>query len=169
MKPEIDPNLLRELVDYDPDTGLFVWRERGQRHIQGDQPVAIWNSQWAGKPAFTTPTDGGYLRGSIFNVDYKAHRVAWAIHHGVWPENEIDHINRVKTDNRMCNLRDVDRQTNQDNMEPQWDSYEMRYIGFQRGRFRVRIRIRGKRRYFGSYETIEKAKAARDVAEKLKK
>lgn len=54
----------------------------------------------------------GYLHIRIDSVCYKAHRVAWILHYGVWPSNEIDHINRIKSDNRISNLRDVTRAVN---------------------------------------------------------
>lgn len=57
----------------------------------------------------------GYLQIHIGDDAYKAHRLAWLYTHGKWPDGEIDHINGIKTDNRIENLRDVDRSTNQRN------------------------------------------------------
>ena len=57
----------------------------------------------------------GYLIIKIKGKQYKAHRLVFAYHNGKFPTMEIDHINRNRTDNRIENLREVDRQTNVDN------------------------------------------------------
>lgn len=59
--------------------------------------------------------DGGYVRFYHRGRQYFAHRVAWALHYGKWPEHTIDHINRIKTDNRISNLRDVPQSVNNTN------------------------------------------------------
>ncbi len=107
---EITPELLRELIDYDPATGRMTWKPRSSKHIADDARRAGWNTKWAGKECFVTVTEGGYLKASVFHKDVKAHRVAWAICYGKWPDQEIDHINRDKRDNRITNLRDVSPQ-----------------------------------------------------------
>lgn len=58
----------------------------------------------------------GYLILKIKGNQFKAHRVAWFLHYGVFPEMEIDHINRNRSDNRICNLRDATRTCNIRNM-----------------------------------------------------
>jgi len=104
--------LLRELLNYDPDTGKLFWRERPVSMFEdrGGRYTAQWcaksfNAKHAGGEAFTAVTSNGYHTGGIFGSVYFAHRVAWALHHGSWPESDLDHINRVRTDNRICNLR----------------------------------------------------------------
>ncbi len=57
----------------------------------------------------------GYLAVLISNITIKAHRIAWALHHGSWPEVELDHINRNKLDNSISNLRLADRYINNQN------------------------------------------------------
>lgn len=159
---EITPELLRELIDYNSETGLMVWRSRTETHIPDAARRAGWNTKWAGKPAFINVTEGGYLRASVMHKDMKAHRVAWAIHHGRWPDQEIDHINRDKQDNRISNLRDVSPQENIDNRAPpEWRSHVPPGVDFNKGRWRVRKRVDGKRVYVGSFATLEEALRAK--------
>lgn len=112
-----NPTLLRQLLDYDPETGSLTWRKRpvemfGESARGAERAAASWNSRYAGTPALASVSRQGYARGAIFDRVYLAHRVAWAIYHGSWPTEEIDHINHVRTDNRICNLRPASREEN---------------------------------------------------------
>lgn len=88
---------LQKVVHYNPDTGLFIRKERGKE----SKPLGSNHS----KP-------GGYLKFSIDGVLYFAHRLAWFYVHGDWPKGMIDHKNRNKSDNRICNLRVSDHSKN---------------------------------------------------------
>lgn len=92
---------LRELLTYDPETGEFRWRYTRGCRARG---------QIAG-----TVTCLGYLTIAIDGRKYKAHRLAWLHVHGEWPYPEIDHINRIKLDNRLVNLRRATRAENNAN------------------------------------------------------
>lgn len=70
-----------------------------------------WNAKFAGKEAFTAVSNVGYRIGLIDGVPYVAARVVWKLVHGYDPV-EVDHINRAKDDNRLCNLREVNRSMN---------------------------------------------------------
>jgi hypothetical protein len=70
-----------------------------------------WNSRNAGNEAMTAICDG-YRCGIIERRTLKAHRVIWALVHDAWPEGDIDHINGDRADNRLRNLRSVDRREN---------------------------------------------------------
>jgi hypothetical protein len=93
-------------LEYDPETGVFIWSPR-----PGDK---WWNAQFPGEVAGTMDS-GGYRRIGIDGKYYGAARLAWLYVHGEWPKNEIDHINRVRDDDRIVNLRDVTHTGNQNN------------------------------------------------------
>ena len=114
------PSVLRQLIDYDPETGALVWRVRDVSFFTDGKKSAIqsmrrWNTRYAGKPALNYKGNAGYFSGRILGKPYRAHRVAWAIYSGLWPENEIDHINGNRSDNRIANLRSATSQENSKN------------------------------------------------------
>lgn len=113
----LDVKRLRELVSVDYDTGEIFWKPRvdadfdakGYGGASGARKR--FNSIYAGKRALAHKSNG-YCKGRINGVELKAHRVVWAHFHGIWPVGEIDHINRVRDDNSISNLRDVSRMEN---------------------------------------------------------
>ena len=89
---------LKELLDYLPDTGEFVWKISHPR---------------AGKGRIAGAKDyHGYVVIRLDTVLYKAHRLAWLYVKGEWPEKGLDHINQNKSDNRIENLEWVTRKEN---------------------------------------------------------
>jgi hypothetical protein len=92
---------VRELLHYNPDTGLFTWKQRSPII---DRQVGTWNTKWAGKPTGVR-LDSGHVALTIFNRRYLAHRIAWLYMKGEWPTDYIDHINGIPHDNRFANLR----------------------------------------------------------------
>lgn len=102
---------IRQLIKYDPDSGILYWLERPVFRAHDKQ----WNARYAGTVALATPTTKGYLQGVISKRKYLAHRVAWGLFYGRWPEFQIDHINHQKSDNRIVNLRDCTASENMKN------------------------------------------------------
>jgi hypothetical protein len=95
---------LKELFDYNKDTGIFINKVRRGRYHAGTQAGYL--------------NKDGYFRININNKLYLAHRLAWLYVYGELPEY-IDHINRNPTDNKICNLRAVSKKQNQENREKQ--------------------------------------------------
>jgi len=100
---------LREIIAYDPITGIFTWLTRTpDSFIAGKQSAqhrcAIWNNRYAGKTAGCIDTYG-YIKIAINNGRYLAHRLAWIYMTGEQPPKFIDHRNTIESDNRWTNLR----------------------------------------------------------------
>jgi hypothetical protein len=148
---------VRQLLDYEPDTGLLRWKPRGQPQ---------WDATYAGKEALTGRVDG-YKRGKLLEVSVRAHRVVWAWVYGYWPLN-IDHINGDRTDNRLANLREVTVRQNAQNMK-RYENNKSGYTGViwmkRAERWRATIKILGRNKHLGSFRNIEDAIAARKQAE----
>jgi len=109
----------------------------------------------------------GYLQVCTKGKTYKAHRLVWLIEKGVWPD-ELDHINGLRTDNRIENLREVTRKENLRNQKTRCtNSSGVMGVGKEGGRWRARIRIDGRSIHLGYFERLEDAaKARKDADEK---
>lgn len=102
---------LCKLLDYDPLTGRLTWRARSSEWFHGKwatRAAKIWNTRYAGTPAFTSTMPQGHLQGRIRDVGYLAHRVIWKMMTGADPIG-VDHINGVPNDNRWANLREANQ------------------------------------------------------------
>lgn len=134
--------------------------------------------RWAYKPRVNTESGaeagckmGGYRRVCLHGVSMQVHRVGWAMHYGKWPKDQIDHINMIRDDNRITNLREATNGENKWNTLAQsnnshgskgvaWDAQKQRWV--------ARIMIHGKRIKIGRYRTREEASLAyAGAAEKL--
>lgn len=155
----IDAAQVRELLDYDPDTGALIWRRREARN----RHERTWNARWAGKPAFTYSGKNVYLRGAILGRNYLAHRVAWAVYYGRWPAGLLDHINGVRTDNRIANLRECTAAENGRN-QPRRPGSPFKGIRRFGHRWHARITVDGREIHLGTYATAEQAAQAYDAA-----
>ena len=132
------------------------------------QDWKTWNTRFAGKVAGSL--DGhGYLNISVNSTRYLGHRIAWAIHNGKWPLQQIDHINGEGTDNRIINLRAVSPQENTRNMAlGAANTSGIIGVNFHtcRRKWRAVIMVDRKDIHLGYFLTIEQAAAARKAAEK---
>lgn len=141
---------LREVMRYEPETGLFQWISKPRGRATAD-----W---FAG-----TQHGSGYLVICIDGSNYRAHRLAWLYVKGDWPKRTIDHKNRVRSDNRFSNLREASTRRNTQNQD---GGVEMRET--KRGlRWRARITHAGRLVTVGTFQTREEAESARIEAKKL--
>lgn len=166
------PDVMRQLLDYCPDTGRLSWRARPPEIFKtgrytSERACKIWNTRYAGTPALAAVDKVGYHFGSVFAYPCKAHRAAWCIYHGRWPDGDIDHINGDPADNRIANLRDVSHAENMRNMKMPVTN-KSGEVGIHKdptaNSYVVRI---GKKLHVGRWQTMEEAKAARHAAMKV--
>jgi hypothetical protein len=92
---ELTQAIVKELLDYNPATGLLTWRRRHRHWFGSDHACNVWNARFAGKPAFTA-NNHGYLEGHILGEKHGAHRIIWLWMIGHWPDPEVDHDNRKR-------------------------------------------------------------------------
>lgn len=166
------PELLRKLLDYDPETGALTWRERDASLFKdgqhgADKIAAMWNTKFAGKLAGTLNSEG-YVTFRIFGVALKSHRVIWAMVHGRWPAQEIDHVDHDRANNRLSNLREVSLQENHKNRKmPSTNKSGVTGVCWatRRQRWVSTIRVAGRIKQLGVFSDFDKAVAARKAAE----
>jgi hypothetical protein len=112
-KNDVPVAFLRECFDYDPTTGVLTWKHRPREHFKTQRVASIFNAKYAGKSAGLVIDDTGYRRVMVtFSgraTQLMAHRIILAVATGAWPENDVDHINGVRDDNRFANLREAVR------------------------------------------------------------
>lgn len=149
-KSDLTADRLRELLHYDPETGLFTCQVRtGSRSKVGE---------------VTGCSDGnGYLQIRILGRSYRAHRLAWIYVHGCWPARDIDHINGVRDDNRIANLRDVTRSINMQNIRTATagnKSSGLLGVSVAKLRWKAMIRVNGRNEHIGVFDTPELAHEA---------
>lgn len=154
---------LRKLISYDPKTGSLYWRARDIDSFPCERTGKSWNARWAGSKAINAPHCLGYLAGAIRYKKFLAHRVAWAMHYGYWPENQIDHINGIKTDNRICNLREATACENMRNAGQKarnTSGYKGVTWDKSKSKWQAAIRYEGKSKFLGRFDDPEAAYAA---------
>lgn len=140
---------LRELLHYDPLTGVFTRLTK-----VGGQPVG----SVAGSAHIK-----GYVELRVDGRAYLAHRLAWLYVHGEWPIGKLDHRDTIRTHNWIANLRPATDQQNAQNVNAHRDSrtgIKGVSIHTKSGRFRATIRVQGKQKHLGYFATVEEASAA---------
>jgi len=146
---------LKELFSYDPETGLLYWRARGRGRIKKKPAGTLLSTGYVGIVA-----DGKRLL---------AHRICWAIANSKEPADQIDHINGVRIDNRICNLREAKNSQNGKNMSiSKRNTSGVSGVSFDKinQKWRAYIRVDGVHLNLGRWPSIKQAKLARIGAEK---
>jgi len=159
---------VRELLEYDPITGVLTYQRRGRRWFKSDRDCNAWNTQYAGKPA-GWHYNKGYMSIILFGRKYLAHRVIFFYMMGRWPDPEVDHENHDGTDNRWCNLFEKTHEQNGRNhaLSKRNKSGRTGVRWFTRkGKFVAKIGVGGHHMHLGYHDTFEEACAAREAAER---
>jgi hypothetical protein len=164
--PELTQEYLKECLTYDPDTGIFVWKERPLNHFATSDSHGSWNSRLAGTRTIHI-TPAGYPSVRIARIPYLLHRLAFLYMEGEMPANDTDHINGVRDDNRWVNLRPATKSENLRNTKMRFDNKSGVmgvFLHKRSGRWGASIRD-GKRKNLGFYEDWFEAVCARKSAE----
>ena len=169
-KPLPTAEQLRQFLKYDPQTGKLTWRKRPESACKSPAEAKRWNANYSGKEAFATVEKTGYLVGAVLRRRLYAHRVIWALVSGEWPAGQIDHINGVRTDNRLANLRVVTSAGNNRNRaRPTHNTSGTMGVTWQAADRRWQARLgSGRDRYIGAFETYEEAVKAREDAQRAR-
>ena len=148
-KADLTAERLREILHYDPETGVFTWRVKANKRINiGDTAGRI--------------NHHGYVVIGVYGNRWQAHRLAWLYTTGSVPKDQVDHINGVRSDNRISNLRDVSGGVNQQNRRSSQKHNRLGIMGVvsQGSGYMARIRVGGILHRLGTFKTPELAHAA---------
>lgn len=160
---------LLECFTYNEETGLLFWKKRPSYHFKGVGDDITWNNVYANTPA-GNPDSRGYLRITINYLEYRIHRVVWKLIYGYDSEFIIDHINGVRTDNRICNLREATSQENVRNKSvlssKNTSGHTGVYYNKSNNKWVAQIKQMGVVTYLGSYNTLGEAVEVREAAAK---
>ena len=141
---------LKEYLHYCPTTGIFTWI-KSRKDLLSTEAGSIYKR--------------GYKYITLLGSRYMAHRLAWLYMYGTWPNSQIDHINHVRTDNRINNLREVGVEENSRNK-----SRALNNTSGATGvtwnpkisKWKVRIGVKGKRVHIGYFNNMQEAVLARE-------
>ena len=152
-RPRLDMPVenLKKYFAFDPETGVLKWIVKHGNRRPGHVAGCL--------------TDCGYLVASLDGIQYRVHRIGWALHYGEWPVSGLDHINTDKTDNRIVNLRlasDWENQANVGKMSKPASSVHKGVVWHKKSqRWRARIRVHGRGRLdLGCFKNEEDAARA---------
>lgn len=149
-RSDLTADYVRSILDYQIKTGALLWAVAKGRRVRAGCVAGYLNST-------------GYVYVKIDGRLYLAHRLVWLIHHNKWPEDQIDHINRDKADNRIENLRAATNAENHQNKASCVNS-SSRFVGVswesRTGKWQAQITTNGNRKYLGSFSTEDLAAAA---------
>ena len=166
----INQEQLKELIHYNPDTGVVTWLRRPADMFKRERDCNAWNARYANETAgreYTFETGKQYRQLTLYGKTYREHRLIWLYMIGEEPD-QVDHINGDGTDNRWCNLREVDGfENNRNKRKPSdntsgvvgvyWDKYY--------GKWLASLNHNGKRINLGRFVYWFDAVCARKSAE----
>jgi len=138
---------LREMLNYCPETGVFTWKmQTGSRAAVGKEAGNIHHT--------------GYHNIRIKRITYQAHRLAWLHYYGKEPKKYLDHVNGVKNDNSIKNLREASQQENMCNQgRPITNKTGFKGVSWVERikKYHAQCQVAGKKYRLGYYLTPEEA------------
>jgi hypothetical protein len=163
-KLNISHKELVSILDYNPKTGIFTWRERPLKYFKDEHCWKVWNTRYAGKKAGCLK-DNGYIVIGIKNKNHYAHILAYIYMTGKQPKNTIDHKNQISNDNRWVNLREATQQQQQRNTKVSKNNKcGLKGVCLIENKcstvYRAIITVNSKSIYLGKFKTPEEAHAA---------
>jgi hypothetical protein len=152
----ITQSQLKEVIKYDPNTGVFAWAKSRPGAKKGSVAGVKLTSR--------------YIQIMIYRHKYSAHRLAWLYVHGEFPKKQIDHIDGNPSNNCISNLRDVDQCDNAKNQKLYCTNTSGAagvYVHKLSGKWYAQIKICGTNTHLGFFSTFDDAVSARSEAETL--
>ena len=138
---------LKELINYNSETGIFTNKvTRNSRAVKGQE--------------LNPSNEGRYGAVQLNKQKYLLHRLAWFYINGTWPKDQIDHINGIKTDNRISNLRECTNQQNSYNRKGREGTSKYKGVHAHGNKWRAKVTISGKQIIIGSFNTEKEAALA---------
>jgi len=136
---------LHEWFHYEPDTGELYWK------------IIIAINKASAEAVHRTGS--GYVRVFVIGKEYLVHRLGWFLHHGVWPKEQLDHINHIRHDNHLENLREATHRQNNQNKKI-FNKGVTPYRGAKVNSWRAQVQVSGQKMHLGSYRTRDEAEKA---------
>lgn len=162
-----DYELIAPILAYEPESGSFFWRADRRMGRTGKGHLVAT----AGDQAGGISTDSGYVQIRVVKKKRFGHRLAFLLMTGKWPSGQVDHINGNRADNRWANLRDVPQKVNAQNLRAVRPDSKTGVMGVQlhaqKGKYVARIRVDGKTKCLGYYQTTSAASDAYLTAKRL--
>lgn len=152
---DLTQDYVKSLFDYNKETGDFLWKIARGRNVKVGQKAGYMNTH-------------GYISVKIDNKQHLVHRLIWLYETGSMPKQYIDHKNRIRNDNRLCNLRDVNYSDNCQNISiPKHNKSGHIGVSWMKARntWTVYVKVNKKNKWLGCYKDLTQAIATRKVGE----
>ena len=155
MLNDLTAEYVRSILDYNPETGVFTWKE-GRRGVKKGAIAGHIHPS-------------GYRFIMVDGRHYQAHRLAWLYYYNEWPKGLLDHKDRDPANNRISNLRECTRSENAHNSMKSWGSSKYRGVCWckRANKWVARISVNNKVIYLGVFDDeLEAANAYKQAKEK---